>query len=250
MFARPIDFANYQCDRYYLHRLNEEVLGLLNHLVLCYLNSNLGQCWVFYNSDVKIFDDEGRYNYRYQGEFLDPAKLTVFVRDNYSYWERRLKCPGLTQEERSTLLKTVREFLESRRARLAHEEFHLALWAILLWHASPYSPAITWRCATFPAYRLGSQGNFVEYNGKFILLDDIEMLERQHLKCERCGEKRPCISLADKALCAACVGSNQCHACTHICKHNGSTIANNGLEKDRFPFLTRRPKEQLALKEA
>lgn len=236
MFAHPIDLAKQQFDRYGLQRYDDRIFAILNDLVLKYLDSRDGRCWIFYNSDIKVFDDEGKYRYTVDAtqERLDPRKVTVFVKHNFEYWEKRLQNPGLTAEEIKKVYVPIAKVMNGRRQDLEVTKGQLAVWALLMWHGSPYPAAVAWRKAKFKYYARGLEGDFIDHAGTLFDLDDIDMEEHRLLMCKHCGRLSACVAIdvpGGTAYCGYCTSSGECAICTHVCDRNSNTVANQSVPK-------------------
>lgn len=188
----------------------DDLIQTLNNIMVNYFNTPEGCFWIFYNSDVAAVQeiDGSQYMYTPTGEHLDDSIVTFFSRDDFSKWNKRVNCPlQFTEEETQFLLSRMPNPVE-------------IIWPVLMWCASP--SATDWRLENNPICReVMNFGTVVEYNGRIMLSDDVQIIGSVGGDCSVCGETLACVFMTndEEIICEHCKDSDHLVPCSlsHTC---------------------------------
>jgi hypothetical protein len=193
------------------------IIQTLNNIVEKYFNTPEGAFWIFYNSDVVATQeiDGSQYMFTPTGEHLDDAVLTTFCKDSFANWNQRIHSPSFTEEET--------QFLLSRLSEPPN-----IVWPALMWCGSP--AATDWRVTNNPIYaKTIYAGVVLEYQGRIIDSDDVQLIGTIGGDCHICQETLPCVVMdnAEEIICEHCRVTNDQQPCPHShtcimysCTHN------------------------------
>jgi hypothetical protein len=195
----------------------DHVITTLNSIIEKYFNTPEGSFWIFHNSDVSAVQeiDGSQYMFVPTGEHLDDSIVTTFCKDDFSKWNQRVNAPAFTEEENHFLLPRLSEPPE-------------LVWPVLMWCASP--SATDWRISANPIYaRAVYSGVVLEYMGRIMDSDDVQLIGNIGGDCHVCQETLPCVVMdnSDEIICEHCRVTHDEQVCPlsnscvmYMCPHN------------------------------